>query len=139
MTTGSYDVHTNWRDIALPAAGFVRVEKESDEHGLYVEYRDVSREALLVRVSSALIAAGYTKFGEALDGNVLGFEKGASQVAVKIDGGETLYLAIFNENGVDPLLHGVVFGRYKLGPAIEGEEARNMLLKELADLDSSDD
>ena len=139
MAPRSNDVPKNWRDIVLPAAGFVRVEKESDENGLYVEYRDVSCEVLLAGVSSALVAAGYTRCGEALEGNVLGFEKGASQVAVRIDGGETLYLAIFNENGVDPLLHGVVFGRYELGQTIEGEDARSMLFKELADLEDPDD
>lgn len=135
----SNEVPINWRDVKLPTAGFVRIEDGSNSNGLYVEYRDVSREELLSQVSSALLAAGYARHSEVLDGKVLGFVRGSTQVAVKVDGGDTSFLSLFTENGVDPLLHGVVFGRYTLGSPVTGIDARNMLLKELGQEEGNSD
>jgi hypothetical protein len=78
-------------------------------------------------------AVGYQKYGEAFDGNVIGYARGTSQLAVKIDDLDAQYLAIFNENGKEPLLHGVVFGRYALGEPVTGDQAKEALLNELAD------
>jgi hypothetical protein len=128
---GSKDIPENWRYITLPTAGFVRVGDATDENGLYLEYQGVSREELFRQVSAALIAAGYSIHGEAFHGTVVGFERGESRLAMKIDQLDELYVAIFNEHGKEPLLHGVVFGRYILGPEVTGEKARQMLLEDL--------
>lgn len=129
---GPKEIPENWRYIKLPTAGFVRVEDNTDENGLYIEYQGASREELFRQVSAAMVAAGYSAHGEAFHGTVVGFQRGESQLAMKIDQfGESLYVAIFNEHGKEPLLHGVVFGRYTLGPEVSGEQARRSLLKEL--------
>jgi hypothetical protein len=121
-----------WRELGISEEGLVRVEDETDENGLYLEYRGRSREELTASVWHALTTSGYTRSHSALDGNALGFEKDDDRLVVKIDRVEDrLYLAIFNEKGKDPLLHGVVFGKYTLGPPVAGEKANEALLEEL--------
>ena len=123
---------TQWRGIPVVKDNLVRVEDTTNPHGLYVEYKGISREALLQRTTASLLGAGYAKVSIAFDGNVLGFSKGTDQLAVKVDQfGETLYLAIFDEGGKEPLLHGVVFGKYKVGEVKSGPEATEMLRDEL--------
>lgn len=125
-----------WSDLRITKEGLVQVEKGTDENGFYVEYSGISREDLLRRVSQSLIASGYAHVSTAFDGKVIGFIKGEDKLAVKIDQfGDTLYLAIFNEKGKEPLLHGVVFGKYTTGPPVSGDKAKGILLKELREIE----
>jgi hypothetical protein len=121
-----------WEELGVSKEGLVKVESETDQNGLYLEYRGRSRESILDSATQSLTGAGYKKIGVAFDGEVLGFEKEKDQLAVKVDQfGDSFYLAIFNEHGKEPLLHGVVFGKYTLGPKVSGDEAKQQLLKEL--------
>jgi hypothetical protein len=57
---------------------------------------------------------------------------------MKIDQfGVKLFLAVFNEKGKDPLLHGVVFGKYKIGRTVSGDKAKEILLKELREIEKN--
>jgi hypothetical protein len=120
-----------WRTLQYPRQGFVQVEKDSNEHGLYIEYSGVSRAQLLSQIEAALLADGYAKVGVAFDGTVLGYSKGNEKLAVKVDQfGQQLFLAIFDEHGKEPMLHGVVFGTAKAGEPVTGDKAREMLRNE---------
>ncbi|WP_260295059.1 hypothetical protein [Sedimenticola hydrogenitrophicus] len=122
----------NWANLNITDRGMVQVEKETDENGLYVEYKGLSREELLGSVVQALNRAGYVLVGTALDGVVAGFANGKERLALKIDQfGDSLFLAIFNEKGKEPLLHGMVFGQYTAKRAASGDQARELLLKGL--------
>ncbi len=128
----SQAIPPEWEELGIAGDGLVRVEKESDENGLYLEFRDRSRESLYESARKALERSGYTQSRVAFDGDVLGFERNDDQLVVKVDEfGGSSHLAIFNERGKDPLLHGVVFGKYTLGPKVSGEEAKKQLLQEL--------
>jgi hypothetical protein len=132
ISCSASQVPTKWSHLGIAEKGLVKVEKQTDENGLYAQYRGVSRDDLLRSISQSLVASGYVKVGTAFDGNVIGFTKGKDQLAVKVDQlDDTLYLAIFNEKGKEPLLHGVVFRKYVAGPGVSGEEAKARLLKEL--------
>lgn len=121
-----------WDELGITQEQMTQVEPETDENGLYIEYRGRSREELLASVQRSLLAADYTQSRTAFDGDVLGFERRAERLVVKVDQfGDSLHLAIFNERGQDPLLHAVIFGKYTLGPAATGEAAKKQLLEEL--------
>ena len=123
-----------WTNFAYPKEHLTRIEESTDEHGLYLEYSGITREELYRQVETALIGAGYARVGEVFDGAVLGFAKGEDELAVKVDQvGEKLFLAVFDAQGIDPLLHGVVFGRYQVGETITGTEAAERLKKDLSD------
>lgn len=129
----SVDVPARWRALPYPKGKLSSVEETTDQHGLYLVYHRGDREQLLKEVETALMGAGYKNVGEALDGAVLGFAKGEDRLAVKVDQfGEKLYLAIFDEAGKEPLLHGVVFGKYRLGEAQTGADAKQQLIEESA-------
>lgn len=106
-----------WRSLRLPTEGVVRVDPQSDAHGVYVDYRGKDRQLLLEDVSRRLVAAGYVQSCTAEDGYVVGFSKGPDQVAVKVDQVGVLALSIFDERGLDPILHGLCFGKYRAGPS----------------------
>ena len=89
----------------------------TNEHGYYADHSGADAAALWAKVSTALRAAGYAPVCNVLDGRVRGFAKGDDKLTAKIDTfGDVLSLSIFDEQGKDPLLHGVCFGKYKLGP-----------------------
>jgi hypothetical protein len=128
----SADVPTRWRSLPYPKEHLIAVEKATDDHGIYLEYKGTSRELLLRQIEANLKFAGYAKTGEAFSGTVFGFSKGEDKLAVKVDQfGEKLFLAIFDAQGKEPLLHGAVFGKYQLGEVKSGGEAKEQLLKEL--------
>jgi hypothetical protein len=123
---------SRWEKLGIKTEGLKTIEDDTDENGLYLEYQGRSIESLYDDVTQALTAAGYRKSHVAFEGKVLGFEKQNEQLAVKVDQfGDYLYLAVFNERGKDPVLHGVVFGKYTLGPPTTGDAAKEQLLKEL--------
>jgi hypothetical protein len=109
-------VTTDWFDLGVPRAGLVRVLPESNEHGFYADYSGKDRDALLDEVSRALAKAGYSPSCTAVDGLVLGFSNGRRQLALKVDTLPDLTLSLFDEQGTEPLLHGLCFGRYRAGP-----------------------
>ena len=132
VSCSAVQLPARWSHLGITEKGLVRVEKETDANGLYLEYRGVSREELLDSVSESLVASGYVKVGTAFDATVLGFAKGSDKLAVKVDQfGPSLYLAIFNEKGKEPLLHGVVFGKYVEEPGASGKDAKAQLLEDL--------
>ncbi|MBB6563442.1 hypothetical protein HNP48_006162 [Acidovorax soli] len=124
---------TEWRGIPVVKDKLVKVETTTNDHGLYVEYSGVSRAEMLQRVATSMASAGYAKVGEAFEGNVHGYVKGAERLAVKVDQfGDQVFLAVFDAQGKEPLVHGVVFGQYQLGEKKTGQEAKDQLLKDLA-------
>lgn len=132
LSACSADIPYRWRSFPYPKEHLSKVEKETDDHGIYIEYSGVSREQLLKQVEANLIAAGYAKVGEEFSRTVLGFSKGEERLAVKVDQfDKKLFLAVFDAQGKEPLLHGVVFGKYKLGEVVTGSEAKDKLLNEL--------
>lgn len=121
-----------WIELGITTDGLVEVESNSDENGFYAKYAKTSREVLIKKISENLVAVGYKQVGTAFDGYVLGFAKGEDKLALKVDQfGEDLYLALFNEKGKEPLLHGVVFEKYSVGERVTGDEAKDMLRQEL--------
>lgn len=121
-----------WSGLPVPEAGLVAVEDGTDQNGLYLEYRGWTVEQLFESVSHSLEAAGYVRTRSVLEGRVLGFEKNQERLAVKVDQfGSSLYVSIFNEAGKDPLLHGVVFGKYTLGETVTGDRAKEMFIREI--------
>lgn len=126
-------VPAEWRGIPVVKDQLVKVEGDTNEHGLYAVYSGVSRAEVFQRMAAAMAGAGYTKVGEAFEGSVHGYTKGAEQLAVKVDQfGDQLFLAVFDAKGKEPLVHGVMFGKYQLGEKTTGQEAKDQLLKELA-------
>ena len=121
----SHSLPARWREFEVIAPhNLVRIEPGTDEHGLYAEYKDIPRDVLFERVTDSLTDQGYAKVGKAFDGLVVGYAKGSNQLAVKIEQFEgRLYLAIFDEKGKEPLLHGVVFGKYQASPVRSESEA----------------
>ena len=110
------DVPKAWSDLGVPRSGLVRVLPESNEHGFYADYAGEDRDALLAEASRGLVKAGYSQSCTAVNGNVLGFFDGRRQLALKVDALPELSLSLFDEDGKDPLLHGLCFGRYHSGP-----------------------
>ena len=89
----------------------------ADAHGYYADYAGADADNLWAKVTTALKAAGYADACTAFGGNVRGFAKGDDKLATKIDSlGGPLSLSIFDEQGKEPLLHGVCFGKYTAGP-----------------------
>ncbi len=126
-------VPTEWRGIPVVKDKLVKVEGDTNDHGLYAVYGGVSRAVVFQRVAAAMAGAGYTKVGEAFEGNVHGYTRGAEQLAVKVDQfGDQVFLAVFDAQGKEPLVHGVVFGTLQLGQKTTGQAAKDQLLKELA-------
>lgn len=124
---------TEWRGIPVVKDQLVKVEGDTNDHGLYAVYSGVSRAEVFQRTAAAMAGAGYTKVGEAFEGSVHGYTKGSEQLAVKVDQfGDQLFLAVFDAKGKEPLMHGVMFGKYQLGEKTTGQEAKDQLLKELA-------
>ena len=105
-----------WSDLGLPTAGLHRVLPETDEHGFYADYVGLDRETLLGQVSHGLANAGFSQSCTAVDGMVLGFSNGRRELALKIDLLPEPSLSLFDGNGIDPILHGLCFGRYSEGP-----------------------
>lgn len=128
----SSDVPSRWSFLQYPKEHLSAVGSSTNEHGIYIEYEGGSRVQLLQQVEAGLKAAGYVKVAEAFEGTVLGYSKGEDKLAIKVDQfGETLFLAVFDAQGMEPLLHGVVFGKYQLGEPTSGVKAKAQLLKEL--------
>jgi hypothetical protein len=124
---------SEWRGIPLVKDKLVKVEDTTNDHGLYAVYSGISRAEVFQRVATVMAGAGYTKVGEAFEGSVHGYTKGTEQLAVKVDQfGDQLFLAIFDAKGKEPLMHGVMFGKYQLGEKTTGQEAKDQLLKDLA-------
>jgi hypothetical protein len=114
----STKVPKRWADLGLPTDGLQKVLKETDEHGYYADHVGHDVAGFWEKVSTALQRAGYTPACSEFDGLVKGFAKGNDRLVVKVDtlDGSTeglLALAIFDEQGKDPLLHGVCYGKYK--------------------------
>lgn len=110
------DVPKRWSELRLPAEGLTKVLARTDAHGYYADYAGIDAAALWSKVTAALSAARYQPACSVLDGNVRGFARGAEKLAVKIDSLGGVALSIFDEQGSEPLLHGVCFGRHQLGP-----------------------
>ncbi|SHH00633.1 hypothetical protein [Massilia sp. CF038] len=128
----SNNVPARWASLPYPKEHLSAVEDTTDEHGIYLEYKGLDREQLLQQIEAGLTASGYVKVGEAFEGAVVGYAKGEDKLAVKVDqSGEQLFLAVFDAEGKEPLLHGVVFGKYQLGETTSGEKAKEQLLNEL--------
>jgi hypothetical protein len=136
---GRFEMPTRWASLSLPTEGVVKVDAASDEHGLYVDYRGKDRQMLLEDVSRRLIAAGYVRSCSAEDGYVVGFTKGPDQLAVKVDQVGVLALSIFDERGLDPILHGLCFGKYRAGPShtLDAKEKEELFRRLDADAPSS--
>ena len=121
-----------WHGIQFPDRGFYDVEDNSNDHGLYLVYRDREHAELFASIEGALAKAGFTKVGVALEGRVVGYEKGDTRLAMKVDQiAERAYVAVFDRNGKEPLLHMLAFGEATVGETITGESARERLLKEV--------
>ena len=111
------DVPKRWADLRLPTDGLKEVLARTDAHGYYADYAGADADNLWAKVATALKAAGYADACTAFEGNVRGFAKGDDKLAAKIDSlGGPLSLSIFDEQGKEPLLHGVCFGKYTAGP-----------------------
>src|SRR5262249_756590 len=78
-------IHERWRALGVPQAGITLILNDSDEHGFFANYRGVTPDKLLDRVSSRIEAAGYKQVCTAFDGLVRGFRRGDDELAVKID------------------------------------------------------
>ena len=112
-------VPKRWADLRLPTDGLKEVLARTDAHGYYAdhEYAGADLGGLWEKVATALKAAGYAPACTAFGGNVRGFAKGDDKLAAKIDAFPgVLSVSIFDEQGKDPLLHGVCFGKYTAGP-----------------------
>ena len=105
-----------WSGLGVPSTGAVRILSESDAHGIYVDYDGVDRDDLLAEVASGLESAGYSQVCTAVDGWVLGFSNGQRRLALKVDLLPEAALSLFDEYGMDPILHGLCFGGYSAGP-----------------------
>jgi hypothetical protein len=128
----SSSVPTRWSSLPYPKEHLSAVESATNEHGIYLQYEGLARAQLLQEVEAGLKAAGYVKVAEAFEGTVVGYSKGEERLAVKVDQfGEKLFLAVFDAQGKEPLLHGVVFGKYRLDEPTSGAMAKEQLLKEL--------
>jgi hypothetical protein len=107
-----------WTSLHLPTDSLKAVLPATNEHGYYADYAGRDEAALWAKVSGAMHTARYIPGCNVLDGRVRGFIRGEDKLAAKIDTfGDVLSLSIFDEQGKDPMLHGVCFGKYKLGPA----------------------
>jgi hypothetical protein len=115
-TPGAVEVPRSWSELGVPSTGLARVWPDSDEHGFYADYLGHDRSALLAEVSRGLERAGYTRKCSAVDDLVWGFSNGTRQLALKIDMLGGLSLSLFDEQGKEPILHGLCFGRYRAGP-----------------------
>jgi hypothetical protein len=118
-TATAADVPKRWADLRLPTDRLKKVLARTDAHGYYAdyEYAGADQGGLWEKVATALKAAGYAPACTAFGGNVRGFAKGDDKLAAKIDAFPgVLSLSIFDEQGKEPLLHGVCFGKYQLGP-----------------------
>jgi hypothetical protein len=104
-----------WAGLGLPAQGLKKVLDGTDQHGFYAEYAGTAAGALLETAAGALRRAGYTDACTAFDGNVRGFSHGPSRLVAKVDMlGDTAVLSVFDEEGHEPLLHGICFGKYHI-------------------------
>jgi hypothetical protein len=118
-TTSATSVPKRWVDLRLPTDGLKEVLARTDAHGYYAdyEYAGADPSGLWEKVATALKAAGYAPACTAFEGNVRGFAKSGDNLAAKIDAFPgVLSLSIFDEQGKEPLLHGVCFGKYQAGP-----------------------
>jgi hypothetical protein len=104
-----------WAGLGLPTQGLKKVQDGTDQHGLYAEYAGTAAGPLLDTATAALRHAGYTDACTAFDGNVRGFSLNGSRLVAKVDMfGDTALLSVFDEDGHEPLLHGVCFGKYHI-------------------------
>jgi hypothetical protein len=117
-----------WSQLGVPSERLVSVSPDSNEHGFYGDYSGRDRSALLADVSRGLERAGYKRKCAAADGLVWGFSNGARQLALKIDQLPELSLSLFDEQGKEPVLHGLCFGRYRAGPRHRLTQAEKELL-----------
>lgn len=121
-----------WIDLGLPTDNLIKVSKDTDEHGYYADYTGVTEQELKSRVEKAFKVAGLQYAGDAFEGLAWGYQSNEEKYAVKIEyTGSTLHLSVFDEKGIDPLIHGVVFSKYSEGEKVTGEAAKEMLLKDL--------
>jgi hypothetical protein len=109
-------VPKRWADLHLPADGLQKVTADTNAHGYYAEYAGTEDAVLWQKLSAAMQAAGYAPACNVLDGRVRGFSKGSEKLVAKIDTIGGTLLSLFDEKGSDPMLHGVCFGKYHLGP-----------------------
>jgi hypothetical protein len=107
-----------WDFLAIPKSGLKKVHEQSDNNGLFVDYkRDISHVELLNGIDSALINSGYKLTCNELDGFVRGYASKEENLIVKIDLLDCIALSIFNEKAGDALIYGVCFKGYKLMPS----------------------
>ena len=108
-----------WKGIKLPEIGLKEVLPSSNENGFYADYSGITREELIINIFTALDASGFEKVCEKLDGELLGFRRDDEQLVMKIDlFGDIQALSLFDKNGSDPILHGICFAGYEVGPEI---------------------
>jgi hypothetical protein len=111
----SRELPKRWSELHLPTRGLTEVLKTTDEHGYYADYTLEVAPTLLDTVSAALTRARYAPACTTLDGYVRGFVRGKSRLAVKVDVLRyKVGLSIFDENGNEPIIHGLCFGRYRI-------------------------
>jgi hypothetical protein len=110
-----------WKKLGMPQSGVMRIEKQSDENGLFIDYeRKGDHELLFSKIDSVLVGAGYTATCKELDGLVRGYTCTNENLVVKLDLGDYFSLSIYNDktsyNGTpEDLFYKICFKGYKLG------------------------
>jgi hypothetical protein len=112
-----------WAELQLPADDLLGVDARTDEHMFSARYPGLSAAPLLAKVSAALQRAGYAPACNLFDGHVLGFVKGSDQLVANTmrlapplaprEG--LLILKITDQKSPEASMHGLCFGKAKLG------------------------
>ena len=116
-----------WAGLQLPTDDLLEVDARTDEHLFSARYPGLSDAPLLAKVSAALQRAGYAPACNLFDGRVLGFAKGSDQLVANAmrlapplaprEG--LLILKITDQKSPEASMHGLCFGKAKLGSPIK--------------------
>lgn len=117
----SPSVPEKWKRLGIPSQGLVKVYDHSDANGFYGDYTGTSAADLSNRIAGRLTELGYTQVCSQFEATVKGFQKQDRKIIVKVgELGGRVGLSVFNENGQEPLLHGICFKGYTLGEPVRG-------------------
>jgi hypothetical protein len=106
-----------WAVLGVPAKGLVEVQDKTDANGFYADYEGYDLKGLMNAVDGELRRRGYAPACTAFEGNVRGFTKDSSRLAMKVDQfAETTVLSLFDQHGSEPMLFGVCFGEMTAEP-----------------------
>src|SRR5262245_20404530 len=106
-----------WAKVGMPVDGLEVVRPDTNDDRFSADYGGCTAGQLLDRVETALIGAGYRQTCSQFEGVVRGYTKGSTTLLVKVDSiGPVQALSVGNERGSDPMLYGICFKGYKLGP-----------------------